>query len=387
MQHRKKLITLAFIAITIMACRKDIRPDGKDLAEDAAATESGRHSGNDGGDKGHVYTLSNEAGGNKVLDYRRSVDGSLTLVNSYPTGGKGSGGGLGNQGAVILTDENKFLLAINAGSNSISSFKITPDGLRLVSEIYSRGVKPISITSHEDLVFVLNAGGEGNIAGFWLTDNGRLFPVPYARRPLSSSASDPAQISFVNNGKVLAVTEKATQKIITYTVSEHGFPGVFHSITSANTTPFGFAAGRNGNIYVSEAGGGAPGASTLSSYHINFNGTISLTKGPVSASQTAACWVVLTDDNKYAFATNTGSNNISSFGVNFFSGNIDVVNAVASTSGMGPIDADLSTNSRFLFVLNAGSHTITSYKVDGGNLSSLQTINDLPMAATGMAAD
>ena len=73
---------------------------------------------------GHVYTSNNAVEGNRVMDFKRSANGTLSFNASFATGGNGSGTGLGNQGAVTLTDNDEFLLVVNAGSNSISSFKI-----------------------------------------------------------------------------------------------------------------------------------------------------------------------------------------------------------------------------------------------------------------------
>jgi len=279
------------------------------------------------------------------------------------------------------------LLAVNPGSNSISSFKVTGNGLNLKSTVASGGTMPVSITQYEDQVFVLNAGGTGNISGFELGPNDKLEPITNSIKPLSSSASGAAQISFVRNGKVLVITEKATNKIITYRVNENGIPFSLRSITSSTPTPFGFAPGQFGNIYVSEAAGGAAGASTISSYHVAPNGSIALNDGPLAAGQSAACWVVLTDNGKHAYTTNTASDNLSSFIVNPFSGNLSIKHTIAATSGAGPIDAALSTGSDYLYVLNSGAHTISVYSVaSNGNLQNIQTVEGVPVGATGMAA-
>jgi 6-phosphogluconolactonase len=386
MKQSKFLLAAAFGLTVFAGCKKDTALSDKQDAEvnldknNAANVFAER-----GASKGHVYTLSNETTGNKVLEYKRGKDGKLSFSASYPTGGKGSGGGLGNQGAVIISDENESLLAVNAGSNSISAFKITGNGLALKSTVSSGGTTPVSITQHDDIVFVLNAGGDGNISGFRLDDE-KLKPIQNSARSLSSSASGAAQISFVNNGNDLVITEKTTNKIITYTVSEHGIPGAMHSITSANPTPFGFAVGRNGNIFVSEAAGGATNASAVSSYHINYNGEISLTTGPVPTHQTAACWVVITNNGKYAYATNTGSNSISLYNTNN-EGSLHLSASVAASTDAGPIDAALSRNAKFLYVLNSMGHTISVYSVgNDGSLNSVQTVAGLVPGDTGLAA-
>jgi 6-phosphogluconolactonase len=97
--------------------------------------------------------------------------------------------------------------------------------------------------------------------------------------------------------------------------------------------------------------------------------------------------VVITKNGKYAYTTNTASNNLTNFGVNQNTGSISVNTAIASTTGMGPIDAALSGNSKYLYILNGASHSIGVYAVDNsGGLSSVQTQSGLPVGANGLAA-
>jgi 6-phosphogluconolactonase len=396
MKQLKQMAALAVTLFALASCQKESKlfssaseefPSAKagQAIDDSELGVNSFGSGNK-----HVYTLSNQVSGNSVVVYNRAANGRLTYSASYATGGTGTGGGLGNQDAIIMAgDDNDedVLLAVNAGSNSISSFKIKNGGLILKSTVNSGGMRPVSIAQHNDVVFVLNAGGTNNISGFRLKNNGKLEPIDNSTMPLSASSTGPAQVSFVNDGKVLVITEKGTNKILTYTVNEWGIPGAMHSITSSSPTPFGFAAAADKNIFVSEAVGGAPGASVLSSYRISNNGNITLVKGSVGAGQSAACWVVITNNGKYAYTTNTASNNLTNFNVNIYTGGISVNTAVAATTDMGPIDAALSNNSKYLYILNAGSHSIGVYAVaNNGSLSLQQTISGVPVGATGLTA-
>ena len=383
MKSIKSFMAATSVALFLFSCEKNIQDPAKD---EVATLKTSADVQSKKGTAGYVFTLSNQTAGNRVLVYSRTSDGSLSYVTAYPTGGTGTGGGLGNQEAIFLSDDNNLLLAVNPGSNSVTSFAVSGGDLVWVSTVSSGGTKPVSVTAHNDVVYVLNSGGSGNISGFSLHADGSLHPIATSTRPLSSASAGAAQVSFVADGNAVAITEKATNKIITYTINSQGIPGMMHSITSAHPTPFGFAVGGKGNIFVSEAAGGAPGASALSSYHINDNGTIALVDGPVGANQSAACWVVLTNNGKYAYTTNTASNNLSTFRVNS-SGSISVLNAIAATTQMGPIDAALSNNSKFLYVLNSGSHSIGVYAVDNdGSLSSVQTVPGLPAGATGLSS-
>lgn len=394
MKKTKNLVAIAIAAVFFAACQKDAKFSKQETdpvtadATTGTATKKG-HGGNHKSGTGNVYTLSNQAGGNKVLAYHRAANGKLVFDAAYSTGGNGTGGGLGNQGAIILADDDKTVLAVNAGSNSISSLKVTGNGLNLKSTVSSGGMQPVSIAVYDDLVYVLNAGGNGNISGFHLGNNDKLQAIPNSTRPLSVAATTaPAQISFALGGRVLVITEKATNTITTYTINQSGVPGAMHTMTSASPTPFGFANGRFGVVFVSEAVGGAPGASVLSSYRIHFNGRISLIDGSVGAGQSAACWVVVTKNGKFVYTTNTGSNNLSTFNVNIFSGSINVLDAISATTDPGPIDAALTGNSKFLYVLNAGGNSISAFAVaNDGGLSNVQTVAGLPTGATGLAAD
>ena len=97
---------------------------------------------------GAVYTMSNGAERNAILIFDRLSDGRLVRAGAVATGGTGTGAGLGNQGGVVLTGNEKWLLAVNAGSNSISVLQVRRRGLRLVDVEPSGGVRPISVTEH-----------------------------------------------------------------------------------------------------------------------------------------------------------------------------------------------------------------------------------------------
>src|SRR5690242_15208281 len=107
---------------------------------------------------GAVYALTNAPGGNAVVAYHRAADGGLTPVGTFGTGGAGTGTGLGSQGAVVVSEDHRFLFAVNAGSNSLSSFRILPDGLALVGVVPSGGTMPTSVAHQHGLLYALNAG-------------------------------------------------------------------------------------------------------------------------------------------------------------------------------------------------------------------------------------
>ena len=142
-----------------------------------------------------IYTMSNASSGNRILAFHRAPNGTLTPAGSFATGGLGTGGGLGSQGGLTLSDNDRWLLAVNAGSNEISLFATDDEGLRLVDKVPSGGTQPVSVTIHRDLVYVLNAASD-NVSGFRLRPRGNLTPLTGSTRPLSGTGTGPAQVQF-----------------------------------------------------------------------------------------------------------------------------------------------------------------------------------------------
>ena len=157
-----------------------------------------------------VYTLTGTAYGNAVAVFDRAGNGTLEPAGSVLTGG--SGVPSGGQGALAL-DHNQ-LVAVNAGTNTVSLFGIDGHGPGLRDVEPSGGVSPLSATIHGRLVYVLNSAGTANITGFFLWHD-RLVPVPNSTRALSAAAPGPAQVQFSPDGRTLVVTEKNTNRIDT----------------------------------------------------------------------------------------------------------------------------------------------------------------------------
>ena len=333
---------------------------------------------------GAVYVLTNAASGNAVAIFDRAGDGTLTAAGSVATGGLGTGGGLGSQGALILSDNNRWLFAVNAGSNEISSFAVDHAGLTLVDRVSSGGLRPISLTVHNDLLYVLNAGGSGNITGFRVGADGTLTPLAGSTQPLSSAAAGPAQVQFSPDGRLLVVTEKATNMIDTYTVGADGIAAGPISQPSAGSVPFGFAFDTRGRLIVSEAFG------AVSSYTVDAQGVLGVISASVPDHQRAPCWLVITKNGRYAYTANAGSDSISGYAV-APDGSLSLLDAdgVTGLTGAGghPIDMDLSQNSQYLYALNSGNGTIAAFRVQAdGSLTSLTGAGGLPAGAVGLAA-
>lgn len=334
---------------------------------------------------GTVYVLGNQASGNAVLSYDRLADGTLEPAGSTPTGGLGTGGGLGSQGALVLDRAGRYLYAVDAGSDTVTSFRVGADGLQRVSHVASGGSRPTSLTVHGGLLYVLDAGGAGSITGFAVHD-GALTALPGSSRPLSGSSTGPAQVSFTPDGSHLVVAEKATDVLDVYAVGGDGLAQGPTVAASAGTTPFGFDFDNKGHLIVSEAFGGAPDGSAVSSYRLVGDG-LQTVSASVPTTETAACWVATTADGRFAYAGNAGSASVTGYRV-APDGSVAVLDADGrtGTASAGVTDLATSGDSRFLYG-RVSDGTVASWAVaSSGALTAVGTATGLPAGAAGLAA-
>src|SRR5205807_2504886 len=299
-----RLAVLALATAALAACEPNPSVTGPAAALQAAraADVSGAVS-----DPGAVYTLTNQVGGNAVAVFARGADGRLSAAGAVSTGGTGTGASLGSQSAVTLSDDGRWLFAVNAGSNDVSVFSVSPaGGLALASRTASGGTLPISLTVHGNVLYVLNAGADGNISGFTVGSSGALTPIAGATLALSGSNVGPAEVQFSPDGNRLVVTEKNTNRLDLYAVDANGVASGPTTTASAGAAPFGFAFGHRHELFVSEATGSA------SSYVLDARGTVTLVSGAVSTHRGAPCWAVVTADGRFGF-TGNGAGSVSAF--------------------------------------------------------------------------
>jgi 6-phosphogluconolactonase len=339
---------------------------------------------------GVVFTQTNAPNGNMVLEYQRAPSGQLTFVAALATGGLGSGTALGSQGAVTLSAPGKLLFVVNAGDDSVSVFRREALGWVLSDVEPTLGGMPISVAQRHDRVYVLNGGAPANVSGFELSPGGQLDPIAGAVQPLSSPDPMPAQVMIGPGGAQVFVTEKMTNKIDLFPVAPDGALGPGAFLDSAGMTPFGFGFGLHDTLIVSEAFGGAVDASATSSYRIGA-GALQVVSASVPTTETAACWIVVTRNGRYAYATNTDSGSVTGYSVSMPSGALTRLDPDGVTGfvgpGSNPIDEALSADSRWLYVLSPMTSEIAIFRVrDDGSLERMPSELGLPASAVGLAA-
>jgi 6-phosphogluconolactonase (cycloisomerase 2 family) len=338
---------------------------------------------------GHVYVDDNTAGANTIAAFDRHADGTLTPIEGSPfaAGGAGTGRGIGSQGALQITSDGKYLLAVDAGSNQISVLRIGADGgLKPVGggPVSSGGNEPVSIAVHDGLVYVANAGdGGSNYTGFTLNAGGHLRPLAGSTVPLPDG-STPGDILFNGDGTRVVGVRVGTSLIDSFTVDADGL------LTSAPGSPFAaqgpgpfgseFRPTDPTELYVSNAHGGA-GNGTVSAFADGGDGTLSsIGSSPFADFQTAPCWVEISHDGTFLFTVNTASNSISSYEIGS-DGSLSLIGSTTlATAHAGAEDARLAPDGGSLWVVDTGAGALSAFAVDGGNLT------ELPSSSTALPA-
>ena len=333
---------------------------------------------------GHVYVNDNTAGVNTIAAFDRHADGTLTPIDGSPfvAGGAGTGQRIGSQGALQISDDGRYLLAVDAGSNEISVLRIEHDGgLDPVAggPVSSGGIAPVSVAVHGRLVYVANAGdGGSDYTGFTLNPGGRLRPLAGSTVALPDGSS-PGDVLFNGDGTRLLGVRVNTSLIDSFAVQPDGrlaaAPGSPFAAQGAG--PFGseFRPTDPTQVFVSNAHDGA-GNGTVSAFDVATDGTLaSIGSSPFADFQTAPCWVEISHDGQFLFTVNTASNSISRYAI-AGDGSLTLLGSTPlTTSGAGPFDARLSPDSLWL--------NSAALAVAGGDLAELASSpTPLPAGAT-----
>jgi 6-phosphogluconolactonase (cycloisomerase 2 family) len=296
------------------------------------------------------------------------------------------------------SDDHRFLFAVNAGSNEVSVLAIEGHKLIPVDRAPSEGTLPVSLTTHKNLLYVLNRIGS-TITGFTVDTGGKLSALAGSTQSLIRGINgSPAQIEFTPDGTQLVVTEIANNLIEVLAIDEHGRAGPPVANQSSGPGPFGFTFAKD-ILIVSEATSNA-----ASSYRVTRDGTLEVVSGSVPTTEEASCWVVTnsTTDPRYAYVSNLASGSISGY-------RIDGTSALSLLDPDGQtgvtvefraaIDSAVSSDGRFLYVLTGGfsaasenpdlsaEMSITIFRIEtDGSLTTIPGPGGFPPGTQGIVA-
>jgi 6-phosphogluconolactonase (cycloisomerase 2 family) len=329
-----------------------------------------------------VFVQTDNITGNAVVAYHRATDGALTLAGTYPTGGLGGvlGGSvadhLSSQGSLGYDQRDSLLIAVNAGSNTVSSFAVFGDRLVLRQVVGSGGTFPVSVAAHGNYVYVLNALNGGSVYGYRV-HGGRLFPILGSWRGLGLNPTatpqfrnTPGQAAFTPDGSKLLVTTKANgDNVDVFFVHRDGrlsaLPVVNHE---PGAVPFGLTYDRYGHVVLAEAG-----LNAVATFRLFRNGLL-VPLHIALTGQSATCWI--TRAGRYFYASNAGSASVSGY----VTGRHGHLFALGNTmTDAGTIDSASAAYGRFLYVRTGAAGLVDEFAVQANG--SLAVIGSVAVAA------
>lgn len=352
---------------------------------------------------GSVYTETNDTN-NQIVHFTRNADGTLTETSRIATNGAGTDGRkyaagnivqsdpLTSSNSLLITPDKQRLFAVNAGSNSVSSFAIDnrTGNLALLKTTTTSGISPVSLAYNNGILYVTYQQGENQVSAYRVDNDGALLQI--GAYSILRANSLPTHVVVNPDGKSLIVNRllnvvspegnTPSNTAVVFPINADGSLGTPKESTTARGLFSGaFLNGNLNNIYLlTEAID-----NTLSEYRLN-NGDLSLLNRVdipgISGipGVTAPCWLQVTPDNKFVFVA-TGSGHISSFALDV-NGKTTLLKADAAfesnvsdpAMSSAAIDLWVSPDGKFLYQGFGGNDSIVSYAIGtDGSLTKIDS--------------
>jgi hypothetical protein len=376
---------------------------------------------------GHLY-VQTSAIHNAVIHFLRASDGTITEADRVPTGGAGSGlfnyratpPGLIVEGAnsVLMTPDKRFLFAVNAGDNSVSSFEVGENGKLTLLDVKRTGnpvtgksgtAKSLEYAPSTRTLYVLHTFGPNQIRLFSVDPEGFLIlrPERYVAVPADKPGRVTTMLTVSPDEKFLLVGCSMDELPATNPdgspilwVTRNGQP---HPIAANAPDPDGLAVfpigetGALGEPMFQDAGASSPWcplflhsrpdkfvigyatADGLSLATLDPSGEIAT--GPIVRADTSIgkpselCWMSITPDDGLVFATMTGYGYITSWRLE---GNIlsiakdpacekppgdGTFRGVGGIVGASPSDMWMSPDGGFLYQVYPNASKLIGYAI------------------------
>ena len=288
-----------------------------------------------------VYVQTNNFNDNQnaILAYRDKGDGNLEPLAGSPFATNGSGvgnpmqilGPLDSDYEIRLSSDNKFLLAVNSGSNTVAVFAIQSNGALqhvMGSPFASGGQTPAALDVSGNYVFVVNKSQDPlhatpmapNYSTFTIDGAGKLTAVSGGKFE-TTAGSSPSNALASRDGKFLFATDFLGFMLTPAVGTLRSFSINAGALAPVAGTPYVLPAGAmpdngalglwqhpSGNpLYV-----GIPAQGKVGVYNVNAT-TGALSLQTTVAAGKAACWLRTNAAGNHLYVLNSGDNSVQLF--------------------------------------------------------------------------
>ena len=336
-----------------------------------------------------LFVNNQAAAGNSIASYSVAVDGTLTALAGSPvtTGGLGANAACSSVNRLALSAGNNLLFVSNGGDQTISAFAIDPTSGALTAAAgspFGSGLtldacSGISLSATPDGRFLM-ASSNGQITTFSIGAGGVLASLSTAANPVVPNAS----MKISANGQLLAVSNGASVSV--FSINPDG------SLTAVAGSPFAEAgSGTLAGLDFSSTSGllfGAEASATAGfadAWTIGTNGVLSSVAGsPFSTTAINSNVVLLSPNDSFLFASNEGSNSVSSYGVGV-GGSLSSIGSFGSAASLhAPVGMATDRSGSLLFVAD-DTFGVAVFRIDGAG--SLTQLGDVAIANAGQVQD
>src|SRR5262247_1156687 len=394
---------------------------------------------------GHLYMQTNEIR-NCVIHYHRAANGMITEVERTATGGAGSGtfkpisgqesapNAFEGAASVILSPDCRFLFTTNGGDNSVSSFSVDKNGRLTLLDVKTTGnavegksgtAKSLAYSPSHGMLFVLHSFGPDHLRLMSVDGKGRLTARPerYTANTKEKTDRVPTMAVLSPDERFLLVGTTFDRPIAHTGTYPDGSPilwvpqadGTYKVIASNAPDP-------DGLVVFPLRDDGALGAATLhdgkagSPFYIAFlhsrpdtfvlgyavgdgcamvtlDGAGTINVGPLVKIDTSPglpselCWLAISPDDRFVFATNFGYSYLSSYRIDGASLSIakdpacpkvpgdGTARGLNSTVTSGPSDNWLTPDGAYLYQIYGNASKLVGYATQpDGSLNEVASV-------------
>jgi 6-phosphogluconolactonase (cycloisomerase 2 family) len=183
------------------------------------------------------------------------------------------------------------------------------------------------------------------------------------------------------DGHWLVVIEKASNSIDVFPLQRDGTLGPVVANKSVTPGVFSTVFTPSGQLLVSEDQPGGTDVSSISSYTIGGNGTLTPVTQSLHTVGDGNCWNAITPNGKFAYVDNAGTFTVAGFSVAPNGVLTPIAGTILSTlpNGANNLDMTISGDGKYLFNLQSGAGAIGVFTINSnGTLNQLGDIEGLP---------
>jgi 6-phosphogluconolactonase (cycloisomerase 2 family) len=316
--------------------------------------------------------------------------GALTAVGSPVATG-------GTPTAVAITPDGGVAFVVDGSAGTVTGFTVNSDGtLKASSSSVNTGANPthIAIDSGGKFVFVANEGTfvdrtSGTISVFAINGTGLTqvsgSPFPVAAANSTGNGLGPGGLVVTPDGKFLYVANRFDDTIYSFSIGSTGTltllnPGAPGYSTGA--APVGLAITPDGGfLYVAVSGANSiAGFAICNQIVLNCknpnagpDGSLNPTSTPTVSAAVEPVALAITPDQKYLYAVNRTSSQVSEFSISSGTGNLTVLTSPNISTGTNPVSiavragttvTSTSNTIDYVYVANETSGTISIFSLD-----------------------